>query len=102
MLILKQIRASSGRYPDTRTVPIIYSKRKSYSTETPDHKLTTWGVYNKVLLHIQNNRLWQDSTCAAYDRIFNLVIAKIFDGLAYHRLTLTDFEELWEKHHNLF
>lgn len=52
------------------------------------------GVYNIVLLSIQNDRHWADSTCVQYDRAFSAYVAPIFDGLAYNALTLEDFSEL--------
>lgn len=56
MLELKNIRSRSGTYSDTRTAPVKDKRRKEYATETIDHELTAWGVYNIVLLSIQNDR----------------------------------------------
>ena len=102
MLELKNIRSSSGTYSDTRTAPVKDKRRKEYATETIDHELTAWGVYNIVLLSIQNDRHWADSTCVQYDRAFSAYVAPIFDGLAYNTLTLEDFSELWDAHSHLF
>lgn len=77
-------------------VPII-GNRKSHPEYTASDEHTLWGVYNSVLLSLQNERQWGDNTCRNYDTIVSDYLAPAFAGVAFAALDEDDFIVIWAK-----
>ena len=65
--------------------------------KTSGGRLTFWGVYNLILLTLQNQRRWEVKTCEAYDRIVCSFLVPELSGKAFEDYTEDDFAEAWSR-----
>lgn len=92
------VKSSTGTGSDRRTSADMGERGRKWSYTTIDGALTFWGVYNRLLLDMQNERRWLPETCERYDEYVCDILTPIFmkDGRAFADLTEEDILRCWQ------
>lgn len=72
MSLFSSPQAASGRRKELRSKACFgsWKKKSFYQKMTPKGMLTASGVYMDIVLEMQNQQRWADSTCRLYDNLF--------------------------------
>lgn len=96
-LLKRNVKANGKGKASRRTQVIIGQRAHQWKTKTDSGELTFWGVYELVLLSIQNQRGWVANTCRQYDKCVCDTLAPFFrDDTAFASLTTEDVMQNWE------
>lgn len=91
------VKSNGKSKPSNRNQAIIGCRTQQWQNKTDSGELTFWGVYEAVLLYIQNQRGWETKTCQQYDHCACDVLTPFFqDGTAFASLTVEDIIQKWE------
>ena len=104
MSLFSSPQAASGRRKELRSKACFgsWKKKSFYQKMTPKGMLTASGVYMDIVLEMQNQQRWADSTCRLYDNLFWKYVAKIFESIDFTTLTEKEAENIWLEKINVF
>ena len=104
MSLFSSPQAASGRRKELRSKACFgsWKKKSFYQKMTPKGMLTASGVYMDIVLEMQNQQRWADSTCRLYDNLFWKYVAKIFESIDFPTLTEKEAENIWLEKINVF
>ena len=80
-----------------RTRPMRANIKKRFDGSCND-KINLIGLYERELLHIQNDRQWDDNLCRSYDRAMHGEFGKVFEPYPLEDLTEQDYITLWGRY----
>ena len=87
MSLFSSPQAASGRRKELRSKACFgsWKKKSFYQKMTPTGMLTASGVYMDIVLEMQNQQRWADSTCRLYDNLFGNMLLKFLKVLILQR-----------------